>query len=111
MDLRTLPRRGELPVAVDVAVPVEPAAEAGFPVGLTEIGEVGFAEPTRQRPIGIGMAEKSLAVFDEQRGRRIGKSAPEQGSHRHVNIALEFAFGYARRLKILPIKIGDPAFA
>ena len=34
MDLRALPRRGQFPVAVDVAVPVEPAAEAGFLVGL-----------------------------------------------------------------------------
>src|SRR6266852_2469519 len=111
MDLRALPRRGEFPVAVDVAVPVEPATETGFPVGLTEIGEVGFAEPTRQRPIGIGMAEKSLAVFDEQRGRRIGKSAPEQGSHRQADIALELGLGYAGLLKILPVEIGNPAFA
>src|SRR3981189_3323111 len=109
MDLRALPRRGQFPVAVDVTVPVEPATETGLPVGLAEISQVGFAEPFWQRPDGADIAEKSLAVFDEQRGGRIGKSAPEQGSHRHVNIALEFAFGYVRRLKILPIKIGDPA--
>src|SRR5258708_39893404 len=78
MDLRALPWRGQFPVAVDVAVPVEPATEAGFPVGRAEIGQVGFAEPIRQRPDGADIAEKSLAVFDEQRGRRIGKSAPQQ---------------------------------
>src|ERR1019366_322372 len=111
MDLRALPGRGQFPVAVDVAVPVEPATEAGFPVGRAEISEVGFAEPIRQRPVGADIAEKSLAVLDEQRGRWIGKSAPEQGSHRQVNIALELTFGDAGRLKILPIEIGDPAFA
>jgi hypothetical protein len=30
MDLRVLLRRGQFPVAVDVAVPVEPATEAGL---------------------------------------------------------------------------------
>ena len=54
VDLRVLPRRGQFPVAVDVAIPVEPAAKAGFPVGLGEIGEVGLAEPIRQRPVGAG---------------------------------------------------------
>jgi hypothetical protein len=78
MDLRALPWRGQFPVAIDVAVPVEPAAEAGFLVGFGEIAEVDFAEPIRQRPIRAWVAEKSLAVFDEQRGRRIGKSAPER---------------------------------
>src|SRR5260370_5422963 len=47
MDLRTLPARGQFPVAVDVAIPAEPATKAGFFVGLAEISEVGFAEPIR----------------------------------------------------------------
>src|SRR6266576_7298411 len=98
MDLRALPGRGEFPVAVDVAVPVEPATETGFPVDLTEIAEVGFAEPARQRPIGVGIAEKSLAVYDEQRRGRIGKSPPQQGSHRQVDIALELGLRDAGRL-------------
>src|SRR6202011_113459 len=99
MDLRALPRRGQFPVAIDVAVPVEPTAEAGFLVGLGEISEVGFAKPIRQRPIRAPLAEKSLAFFDEQRGRRIRKSAPEQGSHRPADIALELGFSYAGLLK------------
>ena len=80
-------------------------------VGLAEVRQVRFAEPIRQRPTRLDIAEKSLAVVDKQRGGRIGKSAPEQGSHRQANIAFEFAFGDARRLKILPIEIADAAFA
>src|SRR5450755_2383700 len=111
MDLRALPWRGQFPVAIDVAVPVEPAAEAGFLVDLGEIAEVGFVKPIRQRPIRAGLAEKSVALLDEQRGRRIGKSAPEQGSHRQADIALELRLGCAGLLKILPVEIGDSAFA
>src|SRR6478609_11060570 len=110
MDLRALPWRGQLPVPVDITVPVQPAAEAGLPVGLGEISEVGFAEPMRQRPVGAGITEKALAIFDKQ-GGWIGKSATKQGSHRQPNIALELGFGNAGRLKVLPIEIGDAAFA
>jgi hypothetical protein len=77
MDLRALPRRGQFPVAVDVAVPIEPAPEAGFQVSFAETGQVGFAEPIRQRRDGAAIAEKSLTVFDEQRGGWIGKSTPK----------------------------------
>src|SRR3981081_3242671 len=78
MDLRAWPRRGQFPVAVDVTVPVEPAAETGLPVGLAEISQVGFAEPIRQRPDAADIAEKSLAVFDEQRGGRSKNSRPSR---------------------------------
>src|ERR1700730_10013815 len=111
MDLRALPWGGQFPVAIDVAVPVEPAAEAGFLVGLDKIAEVGFAKPIRQRPVRAWLAEKPLAFLDEQRGRWIGKSAPEQGSHRQADIALELGLGCAELLKILPVEIGDSAFA
>src|ERR1700687_1931899 len=111
MDLRALPRRGQVPVAVEIAVPIEPTAETGLLVGRAEIRQVGFAEPIRQWPVDADIAEKSLAVLDEQRGAWIGKAAPERGSHRQANIALELALGDARRLKVLPIEIGDPAFA
>src|SRR6476646_10022552 len=110
MDLRVLPRRGQFPVAVDVAVPVQSAAEAGLSVGLGEVSEVGVAEPMWQRAIVVGIAEKSLAIFDEQ-GRRIGKPAPKQGPHRQANIALELGFGDAGGLKVLPVEIGDAALA
>src|SRR5258706_4009253 len=110
MDLRALPWRGQLPITVDITVPVQPAAEAGLPVDLGEISEVGFAEPRRQRAIGAGIAQKALAIFDEQ-GGWIGKSATQQGPHRRPDIALELGFGDARRLKVLPIEIGDATFA
>src|SRR3954451_9260452 len=47
MDLRALPWRRQFPVAIDVAVPVQSATEAGFLVGLGEDGQVIFAEPRR----------------------------------------------------------------
>ena len=46
-DLRVLPGRGELPIAIDVAVPVQPAAEAGLGIDVREVGEIGFREPCR----------------------------------------------------------------
>src|SRR5947199_7909106 len=110
MDLRALPWRGQFPVAVDVAVPVQPAAEAGLSVGLGEISEIGFAEPMRQRAIGAGIAEKALAIFDKQ-GGWIGKSATKQGPHRQANIALELGRGDAWRVKVLPVEIGNSALA
>src|SRR3954453_629270 len=72
---------------------------------------VGFAEPFRQRPIGPGIAEKPLALLDEQRGSRIGKPTAQQGSHGQGNITLEFLFRNSGRLKILPVEIRDPALA
>src|SRR5436853_7573531 len=111
MDLGVLPGRRQLPVAVDVAVPVEAAAKAGFFVGLCEIGQIGFAQPGRQRTTVRDVAKKSLTCRDEQRRSRIGKSASEHGSHRRANVAFELAFGYSRRLKILPVEIRDAAFA
>ena len=111
MDLRVLPGCGQFPVAVDVAIPVEPAAEAGIPVGLAEAGEVGFTEPIRQRAVAPRVAEKALAVFDEQRRGRIGESAPEHGAHRQLDVALELGLGDTGLLKILPIEIGDAVIA
>src|SRR5258705_3219860 len=110
MDLLALPWRGQLPITVDITVRVQPAAEAGLSVGLGEISEVGFAEPMRQRAVGAGIAEKALAIFDKQ-GGWIGKSATKQSPHCQVNIALELGFGDAWRLKVLPVEIGDAAFA
>src|SRR6266550_8273203 len=64
----------------------------------------------RQRAVGAGIAEKALAIFDKQ-GGWIGKSATKQSPHCQVNIALELGFGDAWRLKVLPVEIGDAAFA
>ena len=57
MDMGALPGRGQFPIAVDVTVPVEPAAKAGLLVGRDEPGEVGFAESGRQRPSRAGRQE------------------------------------------------------
>src|SRR5260370_9041254 len=100
MDLRALPWRCQLPVAVDITVPVQPAAEAGLPVGLGKISEVGFAEPRRQRAVGAGIAEKALAIFDEQ-GGWIGKSATHQSPHRKPNLPLALSFCDTELLKVL----------
>ena len=47
MDLRTLPWRRQVPVAIEIAIPVQPAAKAGFAVDLGEGGEVGLGQPVR----------------------------------------------------------------
>jgi len=44
MDLAVLPGRSQLPVTIDVAKPVESAAEAGRLVALGEDCEIGFAD-------------------------------------------------------------------
>ena len=110
-DLRVLPRCGQFPVAIEVAVPAQSAAEARLAVGFAEGGKIGLGQPVRQRPVRTGFAEESLAVLDEQGGRRIGKSAAEQGPHRQIDVALELALGDTGRLKVLPIEIGDTALA
>src|SRR5258705_12164228 len=104
MDLRALPWRCQFPVTVDVAVPVQPATEAGLSVGLGEISEVDLVEPIRQRAVGAGIDQKALAIFDKQ-GGWIGKSAAKQGPDRQANIALELGFSDARRLKVLPVEL------
>ena len=108
VDLGALPRRGQFPIAVDVAIPVEPAAKTGLSVDVREIGDVGLGQPIRQRPIWIGAGEESLALLNILMGRRIGEPASAQNdSHRRGDIALELGFSHARRLKILPVEIGD----
>jgi len=111
-DLRILPGRGQLPVAVDVAVPVQAAAEAGFSIDLRESGKVGFGEPRRQRPRGIAAMEEAFTFLHELMRRRIGEAAAgEHGAHGERHVALELGFGDAGRLKILPVEIGDAALA
>src|SRR5436190_23456116 len=113
MDLRTLPGRRQFPVAIEVAIPVEPAAEAGFCVGFGEVGKVSLVEPFRQWPAEIGSDEKSLAVLDEQRGGGIGRQASPTEHHAHGggNVALELGLRHTGRLKIVPVEVGDAALA
>src|SRR4249919_3561542 len=110
MDTGALPGGGELPVAVEIAVPVQPAAETGYPVGLGEIGDVGFADPVRKRLYRAYVVEKALTLGDEHR-RGIGNAAPEHLAHGQRDITLEFCLGNAGRLEILPVEVGDAAFA
>src|SRR5258708_12296201 len=74
MDLGALPWRGQFPIAVEVTVPVQPAAKAGFFVGVGEISDVGFIQPMRQGQVGAQITQKSLAVLDEE-GIGIGNPA------------------------------------
>src|SRR5438045_8778920 len=107
MDLRALPRRGQFPVAVDIAIPVEPAAEAGFLIGFAEARQIRFAEPMRQRTVTLRIAEKTLAVLDEQRRGGLGESALQNDTQRQIKVAFEPGFGNAGVLKILPLVLGD----
>ena len=60
MDLGVLPGRSQLPVTIDVAKPVESAAEAGRLVALGEDCEIGFAELGRQVFVGAWPRRASL---------------------------------------------------
>ena len=110
MDLRALPGRGQFPVAVDIAVPVQPAAKTGFLVGFGKRCDVGLGDPVRQRQIRPQLAQESLAFFDEH-GRGVGNATPQHHPHGLRDIALELGLGDAGRLKILPVEVGDPALA
>lgn len=112
VDLRVLPGRRQLPVAVEIAVPVQPAAEAGPGEGLGEIGQISLAQPARQRLLDSCVAEKALALLDEHGGAGIGEAAPaEHDAHGAGDVLLEFGLGDAGRLEILPVEIGDAALA
>jgi len=47
MDSRALPRRGQIPVAVEIAVPAELAAKFCFGISFGKCGELGFGVPGR----------------------------------------------------------------
>jgi hypothetical protein len=67
MDSRALPRRGQIPVAVEIAVPAELAAKFCF--GFGKCGELGFGVPCRWRLIAFGVLEK------EHRGVGVAEAA------------------------------------
>src|SRR3989442_13798621 len=108
MDPRILPRRSQLPVAVDVAVQVQSAAEAGLGIDSGEVGEVRVGQPAWQRLVAMAVAEKTFAVLDELLRRGIGQAAAgKYRAHRKGDIAFELSLGDAGRLKILPVEVGD----
>ncbi|MGY3550692.1 hypothetical protein ACVWZ4_006053 [Bradyrhizobium sp. USDA 4472] len=112
VDLRVLPGRGQLPIAVDVAIPIQPATKPGRAEALGEMSKIGLAQPRRQRLVGCCMAEKALALLDEHRGVRIGKSAAaEHNTHGAGDVTLELGLGDTRRLEILPVEIRYAALA
>ena len=65
----------------------------------------------RQRTVTLRIAEKALAVLDEQRRGGLGESALQNDTQRQINVAFELGFGNAGFLKILPIEIGDTVVA
>ena len=101
-DLRVLPRRGQLPVAVDVAIPVEAAAKAGALIFGREHVEIGLAQPRRQRHIARRPEEALRSVHIEAHlvlTRRVAEADVEQTLDRVARIAREFVFGTPRSWK------------
>ena len=96
MDLRILPGRGELPVAIDIAATIDRAFRAGLPK------RISASSPFRK---------KSFARFNEHGGRRVGGNAAEHASHRESHVALELGLRDARRLKIFPVKVRDAVWS
>ena len=106
MDFRPLPRRRQFPVAVDVAIPVQPAAKSCAPISLDHMGMVFGADPVRQVSLDRRIAEKAETVSQIERGIH----AEVHRAHGELDIAFEFGFGNAGGLEILPVEIGDAAF-
>src|SRR3954454_6176507 len=112
VDLRILPGRRQLPIAVEVAIPVQPATKTGFAEGFSEIGKVSLAEPGWQRLLRVAVAEEALALLHEHCRGGIGKAPPaEHDAHGARDVVLELGLGNAGRLEILPIEIADAALA
>src|SRR5215472_13011830 len=88
------PRSGEwrqkLPVAVDVAVPVETAAKPGAGKFLDIKMKVGFGEPSRQSRDRLHSGEEAALPRDHPDGagrrRRLSRDRAEDGAHRMADI-------------------------
>ena len=66
-DDRVLPRRSQFPVAIDVAIPVEPAAKTGAPVFGGKLLQVFLAQPLRQGRRNRERIEKAVALVNHHR--------------------------------------------
>ena len=108
-DDRAVPRREQLPVAVLVAVPVQPAGEAG----PRELGHVDVevlrrsATPAarRSRAARRGSrrrraARRRAAARCRRPGRAVARRADEQAAHRLAHVGFELGLGDARLLEV-----------
>src|SRR3954467_6573330 len=95
-DARPGPWHGQLPVAVDVAVPVQSAAETGAVVFAGEHRDVGFGQPRRKRDL-TRRTEKSFRAIDIKAhllfARRLAKADMEEPPQRERRIARELVLG------------------
>jgi len=96
-------RRQQLPVAIDVAVPAEPAAKAGA-AELTGIEfDVGGAQPRRQS-IRIGcVIEKATAPRnhgDAIAPGRVARAGVREPAYRRAHVALELGLSHSRSLEV-----------
>jgi hypothetical protein len=57
--------------------PVQSAAKAGSPIGRSEEGEIGFAEPGLQRLVGTDLVQKTFVCVNEHGSGWVGKAASE----------------------------------
>src|SRR5262249_52637529 len=100
--------RQKLPVAVDVAVPVETAAKPGAGKFLYKEIKVGFGEPSRQSRDRLHSGEKAAPPRDHSDGAgsrgRLARDRAEDGAHRMADIALELSLGHTRGLKVELVK-------
>ena len=109
-DDRAVPGRGQGPVAVDVAIPVEPAAKSGALIFGGEHVDVGLGQPGRQRDRIDRGPEKALLAVDIEAhlvlARRVARAEIEDAADRGARVALELGLGDARLLEIDPVVVG-----
>ncbi len=113
-DHGVLPRRGERPVAVNVAIPVEPAAKSGAGVFGGEHVDVGFGQPRRQWHWIAPLSEEALLAIDVEAhplgARRLAEPDVKQAPQRERRIAGEFLLG-GLLVEIEPVVIALAGFA
>src|SRR5262249_56934368 len=99
----------QLPVAVDVAIPVEAAAKAGARELAGVEVDIGLGDPRRQRRRRLASREEPAVArnhADAARARRqgtrtrIARTLVEHSANRLARIALELGLGHARLLEI-----------
>ena len=101
-------RPHQLPVAIDVAIPVEPAAKSAAPERLGIGVDIGLAEPARQRhsrmfgqPPAQPAAHRHHAEPVRPRNRRHVAGKPQQDiAHRRAHIPLQLRLRHAGLLEI-----------
>jgi hypothetical protein len=92
---RALPRPGQGPVAVDVAVPVEAAGEAGAAELPDVEGDVVLGQPVGQLRRHVGLAQEAASRGDD----RVGP-AVQHHPQRRVDVGLELLLRDTRLLEV-----------